>query len=192
MDNNEVKLPDFLNDIIRKEKRDGVAKFDISDFEKKIYNRIRDQESGRRRISKWVLAPALTVVLLIFSMFMFRGDNEDISGKSQLQLVFEKVILEIPLQVELPGDLIKEKKFENLQNELMESVIKSGIDTSKLSEQITSSLISATGEYEAGFLFPEEFNRNILIQIKEDISNMNKKDDYSELFSRIIEKITEG
>lgn len=193
MDSNEIKLPDLLTDLIMDEKREGIKKFESSDFEMKIYNRIGDQNRGHRVLSKWILAPVSLVLLLVSAIFMFKGDSENLPGGNKLQMVFETVINKSSRPRGISAELIEEReKIANLQIEIFSSVKNSEIDIADLSEHIKSSMISATGGYGPELKILDEMNMADLLRIKADIANMNNKDDYSELFSRIIIKLTEG
>ncbi len=193
MDNNEVKLPDFLNDLIKKEKREGLSKFEGSDFENKIYNRIRDQKRGRQFSFKWILAPASLIILFMFSLLVFRRDGKLPSGNNNFQLVLEKVMKESESSVKISKrSLMERTQFENLQNELLASGIYSENGLSDLSEHIKFSIFSATGGSETKLMISDEIENKDSLLIKKGITDMNKKDDYSELFSRIIIKLAEG
>ena len=193
MSNNEIKLPDFLNDLINNEKREGIERFKSSDFEKKIYNRIRDQKRGRRVSLKWVLVPASLILIFVSTLILFKRDSENPSWQNKFQMVLENVINENSPSQKIPAIVEKErKKIEKLQNEILASDLKHEITTTDLSQHIKTSLLSATGENEPEFKFYNEYTGSDFLKLKEDIGNMNKKNDYSELFSRIIIKLTEG
>lgn len=189
----EPIMKDLVSKIIESEKKDGIKKFNNSDFEQKLYNRIRGRRRGMRVSLKWILVPASLALLVISALFLFRGDGRIPPTPNNFQLALESVVKENAGLREIPEEWIeKNKKVENLQKQILRSIKGSEIGVKDLTGHIVSSMISVTGKNGLELKISGDIPGNNFMLIKKDISNMNKKDDYSELFSRIIINLTEG
>lgn len=193
MDKSEIKLPDFLNKLIREEKREGISKFENSDFEKKIYNRIRNEEKRYGPVFRKMLIPAsLSIAIVVFSLLLINK----IGNASKMGNPIYFALASISADSEkIDYDTVEQEniktEFENALSQVLYSLDRESITFNELTENILNTINSITEEKAGQSTSFENIISRDLNTIKKDILNMNIKKDYSELFSRIIKNITE-
>jgi len=176
-------LPKRLEQLIREDIHQSRTKFSESGIEQKIFNRIGDGRRESRSPARWVLLPVSS--LLVFAVIFLlptrnRLDHPDSLFK-HIQRALETVSQDSPGR---GPDPVWERTP-------VQSSAESG-SVEELSGMIGTAILTVEGASEIEITYNGNQDKEKLRSIRKGIRDLHNKKDYSELFSRIINKLTEG
>lgn len=196
MDNERgTKLSDRLNDLIISEKKEGLSRLNRSGFEKRITGRIRKEKQRTILISPklMIYASFAIVVAAVSIILLFNNGGQTGKGENPLMIVLENIMEDENKVIKDSGKSENVLSiFENSLCQVLYKVKREGISMNELTQSIAGVINSTKGDMETKLIRSEGTVRNDFRLIRHGLLYMNKKNDYTELFSRIIKNLTEG